>query len=59
MSVAMNRSATALPVGRPTETFGARGYFVSTVGREEEVIRRYIRNQEIEDMKQEKLQLEV
>jgi putative transposase len=39
--------------------FWARGYFVSTVGRDEEVIRRYIRNQEIEELKQEKLQLEV
>jgi putative transposase len=30
-------------------TSGARGYFVSTVGREESVIREYIRNQEKED----------
>jgi len=29
--------------------FWARGYFVSTVGREEEVIREYIRRQEEED----------
>jgi putative transposase len=29
--------------------FWARGYFVSTVGRDEEVIRAYIRNQERED----------
>ncbi len=29
--------------------FGARGFFVSTVGREEEVIREYIRRQEEED----------
>ena len=29
--------------------FWARGYFVSTVGRDEEVIRRYIRDQEKED----------
>ena len=29
--------------------FWARGYFVSTVGRDEEVIREYIRNQEVED----------
>ncbi len=29
--------------------FWARGYFVSTVGRDEEVIRQYIRNQELED----------
>lgn len=29
--------------------FWARGYFVTTVGRDEEVIRRYIQNQELED----------
>jgi putative transposase len=29
--------------------FWARGYFVSTVGRDEELIRRYIRDQEIAD----------
>ena len=32
--------------------FWARGYFVSTVGRDEDVIRRYIRNQENEDRQQ-------
>ncbi len=31
------------------EHFWARGYFVSTVGSNEEVIRNYIRNQEAED----------
>ena len=31
--------------------FWARGYFVSTVGRNEEAIRKYIQNQEAEDMK--------
>ena len=31
------------------QSFWARGYFVSTVGRDEEVIRNYIRNQEEED----------
>lgn len=29
--------------------FWARGYFVSTVGRDEETIRLYIRNQELQD----------
>jgi REP-associated tyrosine transposase len=29
--------------------FGARGFFVSTVGRDEEVVREYIRKQEEED----------
>jgi len=37
--------------------FWARGYFVSTVGRDEEVIRRYIRSQELEDARLEQLNL--
>lgn len=37
--------------------FWARGYFVSTVGRDEEVIREYIRNQEVEDARLEQLSL--
>jgi len=35
--------------------FWARGYFVSTVGRDEDVIRKYIRNQDNEDRKQDQL----
>jgi putative transposase len=37
--------------------FWARGYFVSTVGRDEEVVRRYIRHQEEEDQRLEQLAL--
>ena len=37
--------------------FWARGYFVSTVGRDEAVIREYIRNQEKEDQRLEQLNL--
>ena len=37
--------------------FWARGYFVSTVGRDEEVIREYIKNQEAEDVRLEQLNL--
>ena len=37
--------------------FWARGYFVSTVGRDETVIREYIRHQEREDRRQEQLRL--
>jgi len=37
--------------------FWARGYFVSTVGRDEAAIREYIRNQEIEDKRQDQLRL--
>ena len=35
--------------------FWARGYFVSTVGRDEDVIRRYIRSHEVEDQRQDQL----
>jgi len=39
------------------QSFWARGYFVSTVGRDETVIREYIRHQESEDQKLEQLNL--
>ena len=39
--------------------FWARGYFVSTVGRDETVIREYIRNQEREDERLDQLKLDV
>jgi putative transposase len=37
--------------------FWARGYFVSTVGRDEEQIRAYIRNQQNEDERLDQLRL--
>ena len=37
--------------------FWARGYFVSTVGRDEAVIREYIKNQEREDQRLEQMNL--
>ncbi|MES9901535.1 MAG: IS200/IS605 family transposase [Sedimenticola sp.] len=37
--------------------FWARGYFVSTVGRDEQVIREYIRHQEAEDRRVDQLNL--
>lgn len=37
--------------------FWARGYFVSTVGRDEELIREYIRHQEEEDKRLEQMNL--
>jgi putative transposase len=37
------------------QNFWARGYFVSTVGRDEEAIRQYIRNQESEDRRLDQL----
>lgn len=39
------------------QSFGARGYFVSTVGRDEEVIRNYIRSQEEENQRLEQMNL--
>jgi len=37
--------------------FWARGYFVSTVGRDEQVIREYIKKQEVEDLRLEQMKL--
>ena len=37
--------------------FWARGYCVSTVGLDEEVIRNYIKNQELEEKRQEQMRL--
>ena len=39
------------------ENFWARGYYVSTVGKDEEVIKAYIKNQEAEDEKLDQLRL--
>jgi putative transposase len=39
--------------------FWARGYFVSTVGRDEEMIRAYIRKQGIADKQLDQLQLKL
>ena len=39
------------------ESFWARGYFISTVGRDEKIIREYIKNQEKEDIRQDELKL--
>lgn len=39
------------------ENFWARGYFVSTVGLDEEVVREYIRNQEKNDENRDQLKL--
>ncbi len=37
--------------------FWARGYYVSTVGRDEATVRRYIQEQEVEDQRIEQLRL--
>ena len=39
------------------EKFWARGYYVSTVGKDEQVIKAYIKNQEAEDQKLDQLRL--
>ena len=39
------------------EVFWARGYFVSTVGLDEEMVRAYIRNQELEDERYDPMKL--
>jgi putative transposase len=39
--------------------FWARGYFVSTVGRDEETIRAYITNQEVADKQLDQMQLKL
>ena len=44
-------------VSYPGQHFWARGYFASTVGRDEQVIREYIRHQEKEDNRVDQLQL--
>ncbi len=40
------------------QSFWARGYYVSTVGRDETVVREYIRQQEKEDQRMEQLKLQ-
>jgi len=44
----MDEAAAAISQG---QHFWARGYFVSTVGRDEALIREYIKNQEREDQR--------
>ncbi|MEK7994125.1 MAG: IS200/IS605 family transposase [Planctomycetota bacterium] len=39
------------------EHFWARGYFVSTVGRDEATVREYIQKQEVEDKRQDQLSM--
>ena len=57
-------SASLLSVERKLRNFlghkfWARGYFVSTIGRDEETIRTYIKNQEIADKQLDQLQLKL
>ena len=36
------------------QAFWARGYYVSTVGRDEQMIREYIKNQKVQDKREDK-----
>ena len=51
------RSFLGKKKGFTGQSFWARGYFVSTVGRDEQVIRQYIRKQEAEDRRLDQLNL--
>ena len=51
------RNFAEVPRGFVGKNFWARGYFVSTVGRDEETIRKYIRHQESEDRRIDQLGL--
>ena len=39
------------------QSFWARGYYVSTAGRDEEIVREYIRKQEVEDQRLDQLNI--
>jgi len=39
------------------QKFWARGYFVNTVGADEEIVRKYVQNQEVQDRKLDELNL--
>ncbi len=41
------------------ESFWARGYFVSTVGLDEELVKAYIRNQEAEDKRYDQMKIDL
>ena len=51
------KSAIGIARGFVGKHFWARGYFASTVGRDEETIRKYIRHQESEDQRIDQLGL--
>ena len=58
----VQKECEADPFGRGNftgEVFWARGYFVSTVGLDEAMVRAYIRNQEEEDERYDQMKLGV
>jgi putative transposase len=56
-AISIARNITGRPKNFAGESFWARGYFVSTVGLDEETVRKYIREQEKEDERLEQLNL--
>jgi putative transposase len=50
------RNFTGYKMNFGGQKFWARGYYVSTAGRDEQMIREYIRNQEKEDKKEDYMQ---
>ena len=56
-AISIARNFTARKRNFAGESFWARGYFVSTVGLDEEAVRKYIRQQEVEDARLEQLNL--
>ncbi len=56
-AISIARNFTTKKRNYTGESFWARGYYVSTVGLDEESIRQYIRAQEVEDARLEQLNL--
>jgi putative transposase len=56
-AISIARSFTARKRNFTGESFWARGFFVSTVGLDEEAVRKYIREQEAEDTRLEQLNM--
>jgi len=56
-AIAIARNYTGRKKNFTGQSFWARGYYVSTVGKDEETVREYIRHQEAEDRRIEQLSL--
>ena len=56
-AISIARNFTARKRNFAGESFWARGYYVSTVGLDEESVRKYIREQEAEDARLDQLNL--
>jgi putative transposase len=56
-AIAIARKYTGRQKNFTGQSFWARGYYVSTVGRDEEAIKRYIQEQEAEDKRLDQLEM--